>query len=215
MIWRRSSATSCCRTPPGLASPRRAGRPADDGAEAGQPGAGRVGRAPAHHRPAGSRAGTRLHPGHSVAGIGGRIRRPRAARAHDCDDVGVGHSSSTATGAGRGGAGVGRLSPFALGPKEGLALLNGTQFSTASRWPRCSRERVFRTALVTGALSTDAARGSDTPFDARIHPLRRHRGQIAVAAALRGLMEGARSARRTVRTTTGCRTRTACAASRR
>ena len=51
-------------------------------------------------------------------------------------------------------------------------------------------ERVFQSALVTGALSTDAARGSDTPFDPRIHRLRRHRGQIDVAASLRALMAG-------------------------
>ena len=44
--------------------------------------------------------------------------------------------------------------------------------------------------MVTGALSVDAAKGSDGPFDARIHALRRHRGQIDVAAALRGLMTG-------------------------
>jgi histidine ammonia-lyase len=49
---------------------------------------------------------------------------------------------------------------------------------------------VFGAALVTGALATDAARGSDGPFDPRIQSLRRHRGQIEVAAALRGLMQG-------------------------
>ena len=49
---------------------------------------------------------------------------------------------------------------------------------------------MFHAALVTGALSTDAAKGSDTPFDARIHALRGHRGQIEVAAALRALMAG-------------------------
>ena len=49
---------------------------------------------------------------------------------------------------------------------------------------------MFRAALVTGALSTDAATGSDTPFDPRIHALRGHRGQIEVAAALRALMAG-------------------------
>jgi histidine ammonia-lyase len=51
-------------------------------------------------------------------------------------------------------------------------------------------ETLFQAALVTGALSTDAARGSDTPFDPRIHALRRHRGQIETAAALRALMAG-------------------------
>ncbi len=83
------------------------------------------------------------------------------------------------------------LSPAVLGPKEGLALLNGTQFSTAYALAALfEAETLFQAALVTGALSTDAARGSDTPFDPRIHALRRHRGQIETADALRGLMAG-------------------------
>src|SRR5208282_1789475 len=78
-----------------------------------------------------------------------------------------------------------------LRPKEGLALLNGTQFSTANALIGLfETERLFRSALTTGALSTDGARGSDTPFDARIHALRRHRGQIEVAASLRALLAG-------------------------
>ncbi len=79
----------------------------------------------------------------------------------------------------------------ALAAKEGLALLNGTQFSTA--WALVGlfeAERLLQNALVTGALSTEAARGSDAPFDARIHALRGHRGQIDCAAALRDLMAG-------------------------
>jgi len=83
------------------------------------------------------------------------------------------------------------LAPAALGPKEGLALLNGTQFSTANALAALfEAERLFRSALLTGALSTDAARGSDAPFDPRIHALRGHRGQIETADALRGLMKG-------------------------
>ena len=83
------------------------------------------------------------------------------------------------------------LDPLALGPKEGLALLNGTQFSTANALAALfETEILFRSALVTGALSTEAAKGSDTPFDPRIHALRRHRGQIESADALRGLMAG-------------------------
>ena len=83
------------------------------------------------------------------------------------------------------------LAPIALGPKEGLALLNGTQFSTANALAGLfETDRLFRSALVTGALSTEAARGSDTPFDHRIHALRRHRGQIETADALRALMTG-------------------------
>ncbi|KQT85603.1 histidine ammonia-lyase [Aurantimonas sp. Leaf443] len=83
------------------------------------------------------------------------------------------------------------LEPLVLGAKEGLALLNGTQFSTAYALAGLfEAEAAFQAALVTGALSTDAARGSDTPFDPRIHALRRHPGQIETAAALRALMAG-------------------------
>ena len=83
------------------------------------------------------------------------------------------------------------LAPLELGPKEGLALLNGTQVSTALALAGLfEAEEAFRAALVTGALSTDAAKGSDGPFDARIHALRGHRGQAEVAAALRALMAG-------------------------
>jgi len=83
------------------------------------------------------------------------------------------------------------ITPIALAPKEGLALINGTQFSTAEALTSLfAIERVFHAALVTGSLSTDAAKGSDTPFDARIHALRGHRGQIEVAAALRALIAG-------------------------
>ena len=83
------------------------------------------------------------------------------------------------------------LQPLTLGAKEGLALLNGTQFSAAYAIAALSEaERLFQAALVTGALSTDAAKGSDTPFDPRIHAIRRHPGQIEVAAALRALLSG-------------------------
>lgn len=83
------------------------------------------------------------------------------------------------------------LAPLTLGPKEGLALLNGTQFSTAYALAGLfEAERLFQAALVTGALSVEAAKGSDTPFDPRIHELRRHKGQIETAVALRGLMAG-------------------------
>ncbi|TBW41041.1 histidine ammonia-lyase [Siculibacillus lacustris] len=83
------------------------------------------------------------------------------------------------------------LAPVELGPKEGLALLNGTQFSTANAlFALFSTERLLRVGLITGALTTDAAMGSDGPFDPRIHGLRRHRGQIETAAVLRELMAG-------------------------
>jgi histidine ammonia-lyase len=83
------------------------------------------------------------------------------------------------------------LAPVVLGPKEGLALLNGTQFSAAYALAALfEAESLFRATLITGALSTEAAKGSDTPFDPRIHALRGHAGQIETAAALRGLMAG-------------------------
>jgi histidine ammonia-lyase len=81
------------------------------------------------------------------------------------------------------------LKPLTPGPKEGLALLNGTQFSTANALAGLfEAEVLLQTALVTGALSTEAAKGSDAPFDPRIHALRRHKGQIDTARTLRELM---------------------------
>ncbi len=83
------------------------------------------------------------------------------------------------------------LAPVELGPKEGLALLNGTQFSAANALAGLFRaETVFQSALITGALSTEAAKGSDAPFDPRIHALRGHAGQRAVGDALRDMMAG-------------------------
>ncbi len=83
------------------------------------------------------------------------------------------------------------LKPLVLAAKEGLALLNGTQFSTAVALAALfESEVVFQTALIVGALTTDAYRGTDTPFDPRIHMLRKHQGQIEAAAALRNLMSG-------------------------
>ena len=85
------------------------------------------------------------------------------------------------------------LSPIELGAKEGLALLNGTQVSTALALEGLFRAQdVFAAALTAGALSVDAALGSDTPFDPRIHELRGQPGQIAVADLYRGLLEGSK-----------------------
>jgi histidine ammonia-lyase len=81
------------------------------------------------------------------------------------------------------------LKPIVLGPKEGLALLNGTQVSTALALTGLfAAENVFAAGLVAGALSTDAFKGSDTPFDPRIHALRGQPGQIEVAQRLLGLL---------------------------
>ena len=83
------------------------------------------------------------------------------------------------------------LVPVVLGPKEGLALINGTQFSTAAALGGLFEAwRNLEGAVVTACLSTDAIMGSDAPLLAGIHDLRGHPGQIAVATAMRGLMEG-------------------------
>jgi histidine ammonia-lyase len=83
------------------------------------------------------------------------------------------------------------IEPLQLAPKEGLALLNGTQVSTALTLAALFRaEHVLSASLVSGALSADAIKGSDTPFDERIHAVRGHASQIAVAETLRKLMHG-------------------------
>ncbi|NLR76915.1 histidine ammonia-lyase [Leeia aquatica] len=81
--------------------------------------------------------------------------------------------------------------PMTLAAKEGLALLNGTQASTALAVKHLfDIEDLYQTALVSGALSVDAAAGSVKPFDHRIHSLRGHQGQIDAAAAYRTLLDG-------------------------
>jgi histidine ammonia-lyase len=83
------------------------------------------------------------------------------------------------------------LSPVELGPKEGLALLNGTQVSTALALAGLFElERVFAAAMVSGSICLDALQGSDEPFDPRIHDLRGHDGQARVAAVYRKLLAG-------------------------
>jgi len=83
------------------------------------------------------------------------------------------------------------LAPLTLGPKEGLALLNGTQVSNALALAGLFRiEKVFAAAVVAGALSVDAVKGSDAPFDPRIHQARGQIGQIAVARHYKKLLKG-------------------------
>jgi histidine ammonia-lyase len=83
------------------------------------------------------------------------------------------------------------LSAMSLAAKEGLALLNGTQVSTALALKALFEvEDIFAAAVVTGALSVDAAKGSDTPFDARIQEVRGQPGHIDVAAKYRFLLSG-------------------------
>jgi histidine ammonia-lyase len=82
------------------------------------------------------------------------------------------------------------LEPLVLGPKEGLALINGTQVSTAIALDALfTGERVFSSALMAGALSLEAFKGTDTAFDPRIHAARGQPGQIDVAAILRMLLD--------------------------
>lgn len=83
------------------------------------------------------------------------------------------------------------LKPIVLGPKEGLAMINGTQFSTAlaliglfEAW------RNVEAAVVVSAMTTDAIMGSTAPLQPEIHSLRGHRGQIDVAAAMRSILDG-------------------------
>lgn len=83
------------------------------------------------------------------------------------------------------------VAPVALGPKEGLALLNGTQVSTALALAGLvAAERNAEAAILAGAMSVDAVMGSDTPFDPRIHALRPHPGQKLAASHYRRLLAG-------------------------
>src|SRR5947207_1278165 len=83
------------------------------------------------------------------------------------------------------------LHPIRLGPKEGLALINGTQPSTAVlALALAAAEQLARTADIAAALSTDALRGSIHPFDARIHDARPFPGQQIAAANIEALMRG-------------------------
>ena len=83
------------------------------------------------------------------------------------------------------------LAPVALAAKEGLALINGTQVSTAFALAGLfDAFAAARAALVVSSLSTDAIMGSTAPFLAEIHSLRGHRGQIVAARTIRALMEG-------------------------
>ncbi len=81
------------------------------------------------------------------------------------------------------------MAPIVLAAKEGLALINGTQVSSAlALHGLFMAERLLEAAMVTGSLSLDAAKGSDAPFDARVHAVRGQPGQMAVAQVYRHLM---------------------------
>ncbi len=82
------------------------------------------------------------------------------------------------------------LAPLCLAPTEGLAMINGTQASTALAVAGLfAAEAVFAAALTAGALSVEAALGREMPFDARIHEIRNQRGQAEVAAVLRDFLK--------------------------
>lgn len=81
------------------------------------------------------------------------------------------------------------IKPIKLGPKEGLALINGTQFMTAfGILNLMAAERLARSSEVIAALSLEALRGTQAAFDSKIHALRPHAGQIAVAERMRNLL---------------------------
>ena len=83
------------------------------------------------------------------------------------------------------------IAPVTLAAKEGLALINGTQVSTGlTLHGLFLAERMLEAATVAGALSIDAAKGSDAPFDARVHAVRGQPGQIAIASIYRALLAG-------------------------
>lgn len=106
----------------------------------------------------------------------------------------IGHGEATVDGQIKSGAealALKGLSPITLGAKEGLALINGTQFSTAYALAGLFQGwQAAREALVISALSTDAIMGSTAPLEAEIHALRGQPGQIAAAAAMRELLQG-------------------------
>lgn len=83
------------------------------------------------------------------------------------------------------------IEPLILAAKEGLALINGTQASTALALHGVFlSEHLFRAGIISGAMSIDAAKGSDTPFDPRIHALRGQQGQMLSAKLYRTLLSG-------------------------
>jgi histidine ammonia-lyase len=131
-----------------------------------------------------------LIPGQGSVGASGDL----APLAHlACVLIGEGEVGTPAGETITGAAALARigLAPFQLQPKEGLALLNGTQVSTALALAGLfGAERVLASSLIAGACSLEAMRGSVRPFDARIHAARGQPGQELVAAALRALLQG-------------------------
>ena len=108
------------------------------------------------------------------------------------------------------------LKPLTLAAKEGPALLNGTQVSAAFALRGLfDAEDLFAAATVAGSLTVEAALGSRSPFDARIHEVRGQRGQIDAALAYRHLLGARSEVSDSHRNCEKCRILTPCAASRR
>ena len=83
------------------------------------------------------------------------------------------------------------LAPVALSAKEGLAIINGTHLMAAAGGLAVrDAQRLLDAAVIAVALSLEAFKGSTVPFDARLHDLRRQPGPAAIAARLRGLLDG-------------------------
>jgi hypothetical protein len=161
---------------------------ADHAAEGQQPGGRRLGHPRRGRRHPARAARRRRAAGHPGARLGRGLRRPRAAGAPRAraDRRRRGHAGRDAP-RGRGRARGGRLrTRSALEAKEGLALLNGTQLSTALALEGLFRaETLLGTAITAGALSVEGLAGSYTPFDDRIHAARGLPPQREVAARFR------------------------------
>lgn len=111
---------------------------------------------------------------------------------------------------------IARMEPIKLAPKEGLALLNGTQASTAFALEGLFHaEDLYASAIVCGSLSVEAALGSRRPFDARIHQVRGHQGQIDAASAYRHLLSEHSGLGDSHINCEKCKTHTHCAVSHR
>ena len=171
----------------------RRGRARDAAAARQQPLQGPLGRAPRARRAACSAcsSATSCRSCRAAARSAPRATWRRSRTSRSCSAARARRPSRASgwTAARRCGAPGSR--PIELAAKEGLALINGTHLMAAcGALALRDARRLLDAAIVTAALSLEAFMGSTTPFDARIHDLRRHPGQGAVAARLRALLEG-------------------------
>ena len=154
---------------------------------------GRIGGAAGSGGCAGGAAEPRGDAGGSAVRIGGRERRSDALGVHRARAGGGGRGGIPGPAPGGGGSARGRrvALPSGFAPKEGLALINGTTVMTAVAsllW--IDAFRVLRALLGAVALSVEAMQSPDLPFEPWVHQQKGHPGQIAVAAYLRGMLEG-------------------------